>query len=197
MSGRPPLLRQDECLALLRGPDERREYVLAGLLATTPVGTVTTSLAGQRHPVDPPWLRARGHGEASFWHRPDLGPLDTPERETSMYTTVYTQLDHRSPPVVRAPGCCYTAGAFLHPRPSLAARPGGEKSAGRKGAQGWGPQKSQSTVVTADWRVFGVPWRSRVPVLDCCPFARPPGSLLKGHKGIETDSASNPGAAPT
>ena len=197
MSGRPPLLRQDECPALLRCPDERREYVLAGLLATTPVGTVTTSLAGQRHPVDPPWLRARRYGEASFWHRPDLGPLDTPERETSMYTTGYTQLDHRSPPVVRAPGCCYTAGAFLHPRPFLAARPGGEKSAGRKVAQGWGPQKSQSTVVIADWRVFGVPWRSRVPVLDSCPFARLPGSLLKGHKGIETDSASNPGAAPT
>jgi hypothetical protein len=77
-------------------------------------------------------------------------------------------------------GASDTAGAFLHPRPSLAARPGGEKSAGRKGAQGWGPQKSQSTVVTADWRVFGVPWRSRVPVLDCCPFARLPGSLLKG-----------------
>jgi hypothetical protein len=114
-----------------------------------------------------------------------------------MYTTRYTYFDHWLPPVVRAPGCWSTAGAFVHPRPSLAARPGGEKSAGRKGAQGWGPQKSPSTVVAADWRVFGVPWRSRVPVLDLCPFARLPGSLLKGHKVIGTDSASNPGAAPT
>src|ERR687889_2761809 len=122
MSGRPPLLRQDECPALLRCPDERREYVLAGLLATTPVGTVTTSLAGQRHPVDPPWLRARRYGEASFWLRPDLGPLDTPERETSMDTTGYTQLDHRSPPVVRAPGCWWhRRGVFSAPH-SLAER---------------------------------------------------------------------------
>jgi hypothetical protein len=87
MSGRPPLFSQYERPALLCSPDERREYVLAGLLATTPVGTVTTSLAGQPHPVDPPWLRARRYGEASFWHRPDLGPLAAPERETSMYTT--------------------------------------------------------------------------------------------------------------
>src|ERR687889_377344 len=94
-------------------------------------------------------------------------------------------------------GAATPLGRFYIRAPSLAARPGGEKSAGRKGAQGWGPQKSQSTVVTADWRVFGVPWRSRVPVLDLCPFARLPGSLLKGHKGIETDSASSPGAAPT
>src|ERR671920_2263091 len=141
MSGRPPLLRQDECPALLRCPDERREYVLAGLLATTPVGTVTTSLAGQRHPVDPPWLRARRYGEASFWHRPDLGPLDTPERETSMYTTGYTQLDHRSPPVVRAPGCCYTAGAFLHPRPVPGGATWGRKERRQEGCARVGSPK--------------------------------------------------------
>jgi hypothetical protein len=53
-----------------------------------------------------------------------------------MYTTGYTQLDHRSPPVVRAPGCCYTAGAFsLHPTPWRSAT-WGRMSAGKEGAQG-------------------------------------------------------------
>jgi hypothetical protein len=31
--------------------------------------------------------------------------------------------------------------------------------------------------------------RSQVPVLGVVPFARLPGSLLKGHKGIGKDSA--------
>jgi len=41
----------------------------------------------------------------------------------------------RSPPVVRAPGCWSTAGAsFMRPAPWRSV-PGGEKSAGTKGAQ--------------------------------------------------------------
>jgi len=35
--------------------------------------------------------------------------------------------------------------------------------------------------------------RSQVPVLDSCPFARLPGSLLKGHKSIEKKSPSTLG----
>ena len=40
---------------------------------------------------------------------------------------------------------------------------------------------------------FRVPLRSRVPVLDSCPFARLPGPLLKGHEGIGENSASTLG----
>jgi hypothetical protein len=48
-------------------------------------------------------------------------------------------------------------------------------------------------VVTATLRVFGVPLRSRVPVLHWCPFARFPGSLFEGHKGIGTNGSSTLG----
>ena len=67
--------------------------MLAGVLAASPIGTVATSVAGQRHPVNAARLRARRHAEASSWHGLDFDPLDAPERETSMYTTGYTQLD--------------------------------------------------------------------------------------------------------
>ena len=41
----------------------------------------------------------------------------TPEREAPKRATRYTTLDHRLPPVVRAPGCWRTAGAFLFSAP--------------------------------------------------------------------------------
>jgi hypothetical protein len=105
MSGRPPLLRQDERPALLRRPHRCRIDMLAGLLAVPPVWAAAATLAGERHPVDETWLRARRYREASSWYGPDLGPLIAPERETPAHSTGYTHFDHRSPPVVRAPGC--------------------------------------------------------------------------------------------
>src|SRR5215213_10299659 len=136
MSGRPPPLRQDERPALLRRPHRCRIDMLARLLAVPPARAAAATLAGERHPVDEAWLRARRYREAASRHGPDLGPLIAPERETSTYTTVYTQLDHRSPPVVQAPRCCLTAGAYsLHPTPWRSA-PWGRKSAGEEGAQG-------------------------------------------------------------
>jgi hypothetical protein len=137
MSGRPPLLRQDERPALLRRPHRCRIDMLARLLAVPPVWAAAATLACERHPVDEAWLRARRHGEASSWHGPDLGPLLVPERETSTHATGYTQLDHRSPPVVRAPGCWSTAGAFrlCAPLPG-GARHGGEKAPARRERKG-------------------------------------------------------------
>jgi hypothetical protein len=44
-------------------------------------------------------------------------------------------------------------------------------SAGKEGVQGWGPQKSPGLVGSVCSRVFGVPLRGRLPVLDLCPFA--------------------------
>jgi len=69
-------------------------------------------------------------------------------------------------------------------------------SAGRKGAQGRGPQKSLGLVAFGDLCVFGVPWRSRVPVLDLCPFARFPRPLLYGRNDISKSSASTFGQRP-
>ena len=37
---------------------------------------------------------------------------------------------------------------------------------------------------------FWVPLRGGLPVLDLCPFARSPGSLLSGHNEIGESSAS-------
>src|SRR5215207_2932434 len=115
--GRPPP-RQDERPACLRLPDERREEVLARLFATAPVGAAAPTLAGQRHPVATAGLRARGDRETPCGHGLDLCPLVTPEREAPTRATRYTYLDHRVPPVVRAPGCCRTRGAsFMRPAP--------------------------------------------------------------------------------
>jgi hypothetical protein len=172
------------------------------------------ALAGERHPVDTARLRARRHGEASSWYGPDLGPLLAPEHETSMYTTGYTQLDHRSPPVVRAPGCWWHRRGVLSLRPApWRSAPWGRKSAGKEGAQGWAPEsfcfaRPQGSP-RAGFRFakenpeggrrpsFWVPLRGGLPVLDSCPFARLPGSLLKGHKGIGKNQCFNPGVAPT
>src|SRR5687767_1875240 len=136
MSGCPPLLRQDERLALLRRPHQCREDMLAELLAVPPVWAAAATLAGERHPVDAVRLRAQRYREAASRHGPDLRPLVAPERETPTHSTGYTHFDHRSPPVVRAPGCWSTAGAFfLRPAP-LRSAPWGRKSAGKEGAQG-------------------------------------------------------------
>jgi hypothetical protein len=97
--------------------------------------------------------------------------------------------------VVRAPGCCRTAGAFrLHPTPWRSAL-WGRISAGKEGAQGH-PKKSPGLVVADVLRVFGVPLRGRLPVLDWCPFARLAGSLLKGHNEISKSNATALGQRP-
>src|SRR5215212_4215970 len=59
-------------------------------------------------------------------------------------------------------------------RPYLRSAPWGRKSAGTKGAQGWGPQKPPVLVVVAGSRVFGVPLRGRLPVLRCLPLCALP-----------------------
>jgi hypothetical protein len=46
-------------------------------------------------------------------------------------------------------------GVFTFGALQCGARHGGEKSAGTKGAQGWGPQKPPVLVVVAGSRVFG------------------------------------------
>src|SRR5215210_7271265 len=99
--------------------------MLAGLLAVPLVWAATGTLAGGRHCIASPRLQARRNGEASGWYGPDLGPLVAPEREAPAHPTRYTAVDQGLPPRSGPQGACDTAGAFLHPRPSLAARPGG------------------------------------------------------------------------
>src|SRR5829696_9206638 len=135
-SGRPPP-RQDERPACLRRPHQRREEVLAWLLAATPVGTTAPTLAGQRHPVATAGLRARGDREPPCGHGPDLCSLAAPEREAPTRATRYTYLDHRVPPVWSGPrGVGAPLGQLHFRRPYLRSAPWGRKSAGTKGAQG-------------------------------------------------------------
>jgi hypothetical protein len=98
--------------------------------------------------------------------------------------------------VVRAPGCWSTAGAFLHPRPSLAERDLGAKRAPAGRERKGGPLKvfaKQRTAGQPFWpsfaKTFRVPLRSRVPVLNSCPFARSFSSLLWGQNAIGKGSA--------
>ena len=110
--------------------------MLAGLLAAPPVGAAAAALAGQRHPIAAARLRARRHGEAARRHGLDFGATLSPEREATTRAARYTYLDHRSPPVVRAPGCWSTAGAFsLRPTPWRSA-PGGERAPAQRERKG-------------------------------------------------------------
>src|SRR5215217_5991323 len=137
MLGCPPLLRQDERLTLLRCPDERREDVLAGPPAVPPVWATAATLTRQRHSVDTTRLRARRHAEDPSWHRPDLGPLVAPDRETSTHATGYTHFDHRDTSCGPGPGVLlHRRGvSSLRPTPWRSA-PWGRMSAGKEGAQG-------------------------------------------------------------
>ena len=176
--------------------------MLARLLAVPPVWAAAATLAGERHLVDAARLRARRYREASFWHGPDLGPLLAPEHETPTHSTGYTQLDHRSPPVVRAPGCCYTAGAFsLRPTPWRSApwglnerRQGG--SARALSAERFSPQAKpggRPEAFRLEAELSERPLRGGLPVLHWCPFACSSDAFLKGHKGIGKNSASTLG----
>jgi hypothetical protein len=192
MSGHPPPLRQDERLALLCLPDERREDVLTGLLATTPVGTVATPLAGQRHPVDVAWLRARGYREASGWNGPDLDPLARARaRDLDVHDGLYSL---RS----QVTSCGSGPGVRLHRRGVSSLRPApwrsapwGRMSAGKEGAQGT-LRKLGLQPLEASGRPPGLasqrPFSAQSPCAeDCRCYTRAPsrssGSLLKGHKG--------------
>jgi len=164
--------------------------MLAWLLTATPVGTATPTFAGERHCIASPQLRARRHGEAARLHWPDLCSLVAQERETSMYTTGYTQLDHGSPPVVRAPGCFRHRWGVSTSAPLPGGATWGRKERRQEGSARVGTPKITGYGGCTDSRVFGVPWRSRVPVLDLCPFARLPDSLLEVHSESRKSRAS-------
>jgi hypothetical protein len=88
-------------------------------------------------------------------------------------------------------GRCPTPGASSAPH-SLAERAMGAKKRRQGGSARVGPGKflRSKTRRAAIRPSFWVPLRGGLPVLDSCPFARLPSSLLKGHKGIGKNSAS-------
>jgi hypothetical protein len=100
------------------------------------------TLAGQRHPVATAGLRARGDRETPCGHGPDLCSLAAPERKAPTRATRYTYLDHRIPPVVRAPGCWSTAGAPSLSAPLPAERAMGAKKRRHKGSARVGTPKT-------------------------------------------------------
>jgi hypothetical protein len=134
MLGRPPLLRQDERPALLRRPDEHRIDMLARLLAATPVGTTTTPLSGQRHPVATARLRARDGTERPPEGKGRVSRSGATGGRDPAHATRYTYLDHRSPSVVRARGVGTPPGRFYLRARSLAERAMGTKQRRHEGS---------------------------------------------------------------
>jgi hypothetical protein len=68
-----------------------------------------------------------------------------------------------------APGALAYRRGGLHRRPYQWSAPGRTKSAGKEGAQGWGPRKPQTLVIFDNSRIFGAPCAD-----DCrCYTARP------------------------
>jgi hypothetical protein len=138
------------------------------------------TLAGQRHPVATAGLRARGDRETPCGHGPDLCSLAAPERKAPTRATRYTYLDHRIPPVVRAPGCWSTAGA-----PSLSAPLPAERAMGAKKRRHKGSaralsvekilrSKTRRAVRRSLAELSERPLRGGLPVLRCLPLCALP-----------------------
>jgi hypothetical protein len=131
----------------------------------------------RKPPRRPQRAKSPPHRQTASRHRPDLAAPLSPQREATTRAARYAYLDHRTPPVVRAPGCWSTAGASLLSAPLPAERAMGAKKRRHKGsARAYERRKvfaegeTRRAVRRSLAELSERPLRGRLPVLRWCPL---------------------------